>query len=112
MKNLKYYGDKIYDFKDMPQQLANTLVEMTKDYGELIDEQLPLERRRMDFFIEHKGLDKEKPISDKMLDALWMKNGDGVLERRMSMYKKGLEKMMSNLKAILREKEQESRNQF
>lgn len=112
MKNLKYYGDKIYEFKDMPQQLANTLVEMTKDYGELIDEQLPVERRKMDFFIERKGLNTDKPISDKMLEAYWMKDGDGALEKRMSLYKKGIEKMMSNLKAILREKEQESRNQF
>lgn len=94
----------------MPTKLVDVLVLMTQDYSELCDDLLPIERKKMDFFVENKKIYSEKPLSDKVVDAMWMSKGNGVLEARMSMYKKALERIMSNVKAILREKEVQARN--
>lgn len=110
MKTLKQHADDVFKNKDMPTKLADVLVKMNQDYGELCDDLLPIERKKMDFWLEHKDAYAEKHISDKTVEAMWLQKGDGVLERRMEMYKKALEKMMSNVKAILREKENQARN--
>lgn len=110
MKTLKQHADDVFKNKDMPTKLADVLVKMNQDYGELCDDLLPIERKKMDFWLEHKDAYAEKPLSDKTVEAMWLQKGDGVLERRMEMYKKALEKMMSNVKAILREKENQARN--
>lgn len=110
MHTLKEFGDLVYKNKDMPTKLADVLVLMNQDYGELCDDLLPIEREKMNFFLEHKDAYAEKPLSDKTVEAMWLQKGNGVLERRMEMYKKCLEKMMSNVKAILREKENQARN--
>lgn len=110
MKTLKEFGDLVFTNKDMPTKLADVLVQMNKDYGELCDDLLPIERAKINFFLEHKDAYADKPLSDKTVEAMWLQKGNGVLERRMEMYKKALEKMMSNVKAILREKENQSRN--
>lgn len=108
MKKLKEYADQIHNTQ--PQQLYVILQNMTHDYGEVCDDLIPLERKKVDFFLAHKGLDQEKPKSDTTLDMMWKKDGDGILQMRMEMYKKALEKMMSNVKAMLREAEVQSRN--
>ena len=83
---------------------------MTSDYGDVCESQLPIEVARMDFWVKNKKLEDDKPVSDTMLKMMWIKDGKGELERRMEIYKKALEKMMSNVKAILRQKEVEARN--
>lgn len=111
MKTLKEYADMIQEYASLPAKLADLLVEMTHDYGEVCDSLIPVERVKMAFWLEHKKLESDKPVSDKTLEMMWIKDGQGELQRRMELYKKALEKMMSNLKAILREKEHEARNQ-
>ncbi len=109
MKSLKEFSNEIATAQ--PEKLVETLIEMTANYGEVCDSMIPIERAKMDFWLENKKLDSEKPVSDTTLNMLWMRDGDGQLERRMELYKKALDKMMSNVKAILREKEHEARNQ-
>ncbi len=82
---------------------------MTMDYAQVSDESLPVLRKKMEFFVKNKNFDSSKPTSDTMLKALWMKDGEGMLEERQNLYKKSLEKMMSNIKAVLRQREMEAR---
>lgn len=110
MKTLKQFADQFNKHKDHPRELKECLGEQTVAWAEVVDMLLPIRRKRMDFFIENKKIYAEKPLSDKTVEAMWLAKGDGVLERRMEMYKKALEKMMSNIKAIIREKEMQARN--
>lgn len=114
IKSLRKYSEELQEAT--PSQLSDILTEMTVDYAEVCDMLLPLERAKMNFWLEHKNLQSDKPISDKTLEMMWMSEKDekvnGILQKRMEIYKKALEKMTSNVKAILREKEHESRNQF
>lgn len=110
MKTLKQFADELHLYRNAPQKLVEILIDMTRAYGIICDDLLPIERKKMDFFLEHKDAYAEKPLSDKTVEAMWLQKGDGVLERRMEMYKKALEKMMSNIKAIIREKEMQARN--
>lgn len=112
-KTLKQYADELS--KANPGELASLLWEMTADYAEVCDMLLPLERAKMDFWITNKKLESDKPVSDKTLDMMWLaEKGDlnGYIQKRAEIYKKCLEKLMSNLKAILRQKENEARNQY
>jgi len=108
MKELKKYAEEISTAQ--PTQLVNILIEMTADYGEVCDSMIPIERAKMEYWLKEKQLDSDKPVSDTTLRMMWIRDGDGGLERRAELYKKCLEKMMSNVKAILREKENEARN--
>lgn len=111
MKTLKEYADRIQSAT--PGQLSDLLVEMVHDFGEVSDGLIPVERAKMEFWLEHKKLESDKPVSDKTLDMMWMGapgEVNGMIERRMDMYKKALVSMMSAVKAILRNKEMEARN--
>ena len=111
MKPLSYYAEEISTAT--PGQLTELLIEMTHDYATVCDELIPIERAKMAFWLEHKKIDSAKPVSDKTLEMFWMAvvtEPNGVLQRRMELYKKALEKLMSNVKAILRQKENEAKN--
>lgn len=108
-KSLAEYSKAIQASKDFPSELANILLDMTYDYAQVSDESLPILRKKMEFFVEKKDLGASKPLSDTYLKALWMKDGEGMIEERQTLYKKSLEKMMSNIKAVLRQREMEAR---
>lgn len=114
MKSLNQYSKEIQTAQ--PSQLVSILTEMTVDYAGVCDMLLPLKTAKMNFWLENKKLTSEKPVSDKTLEMMWLGKEDeklnGILQERAEMYKKCLEKMMSNLKAILREKETEAKNLF
>ena len=112
MKSLKDYADAINGA--MPSELVEILIEMTVDYAEVCDMLLPLERAKTDFWLKHKKLTSEKPVSDKTLEMMWLSVEDekvnGAIQKRAEIYKKALEKIMSSVKAIIRQKEVEARN--
>jgi len=114
MKSLKDYSKEMQKNSAFPNKLADILLEINTDYAEVCDKLIPVEVEKMKFWLENKNLG-EKPVSDKTLEMMWMANDsdlNGQIQRRMEMYKKALEKMASNLKAVLRERENESRNQY
>ena len=112
MKELKTYSEEISTAQ--PSQLVDILVSMTSDYGEVCDLLLPVRHAKSKFWLEHKKIDSEKPLSDKTIEMMWMAEDDeklnGLIQERMELYQKALSRMMSNVKAILREKENEARN--
>jgi len=112
MKELKKYAEEIS--KAQPTQLVNILIEMTADYGEVCDLLLPVRHAKSKFWLEHKKIDSDKPLSDTTLGMMWMAEDDeklnGLIQERMELYEKALSRMMSNVKSILREKENEARN--
>lgn len=110
LHSLKYYSKKMIEYKDYPHTLNELLLEMSHDYGQVSDETIPVRQKRMEFFIEHKKLDSKKPLSDTILEAMWMRDGDGQLEERQKLYLRGLEKIMSNVKAFIRQKQTEMYN--
>jgi hypothetical protein len=114
-KSLDDYSKEIRENAEFPNELATILLEMTHDYASVCNMLIPIEVAKMKFWLENKNLG-EKPVSDKTLEMMWMAVDDekinGQIQRRAEMYKKALEKLMSSLKAVLREREVEARNQY
>lgn len=112
MQSLKYYSDAILGAT--PGQLTDILIELTTDYAEVCDMLIPIERAKMKFWLENKKLESEKPVSDKTVEMMWMAEPNetlnGMMEKRSEMYRKAVERIMSNVKAIIRHKEAEARN--
>ena len=112
MKTLEYYSQKMREYESLPHQLSSLLLGMSADYGQAMNQKMELEMERAQFFVKHKGLSDEKPVSDKMLDMLFIRDGNGKKLLRCDIYIKGSSSMMSVIKSHLRNLTEESKNQF
>lgn len=110
-KPLSYYSKKIQEYKELPHFLSELLLEMSTDYGMVTQKKIESEIKKAQFWMKHKDLGSEKPVSDKMLEAMYLLV-DGGESNRIKLYLKALEKLMSCIRSHLRVLEAESRNQL
>lgn len=110
-KPLSYYSQKIQEYKELPHFLSELLLEMSTDYGMVTQKKIESEIKKAKFWMEHKDLGSEKPVSDKMLEAMYLMV-DGGESNRIKLYLKALEKLMSCIRSHLRILETEARNQL
>ena len=110
-KPLSYYSKKMIEYKELPHFLSELLVEMTSDYGNTTQKRIESDIEKAQFWIENKKIDSEKPLSDTMLEAMYLLK-DGGKSNRIKLYLKALEKLMSSTKAHLRILSEEARNQM
>lgn len=110
-KPLSYYSQKIQEYKELPHFLSELLLEMSTDYGMVTQKKIESEIKKAKFWMEHKDLGSEKPVSDKMLEAMYLMV-DGGESNRIKLYLKAIEKLMSCIRSHLRVLEAESRNQL
>lgn len=100
------------EYQEQPHQLSSLLLIMSADYGEAMQDRIEMETKKAEFWIEHKDIGAEKPVSDKTLEQLFLMEVTGVGKRlnNCHLYLKGLEKLMSSVKTHLRTLETEVRN--
>lgn len=110
-KPLSYYSNKIQEYKELPHFLSELLLEMSTDYGMVTQKRIESEIKKAGFWMEHKDFGSEKPVSDKMLEAMYLMV-DGGESNRIKLYLKALEKLMSCIRSHLRVLEAELRNQL
>ena len=110
-KPLSYYSQKIQEYKDLPHQLSELLLEMSTDYGMVTQKKIESEIKKAQFWIDNKHLEEEKPVSDTMLEAMFLMV-DGGESNRIKLYLKASEKLMSCIKSHLRILSEESKSQF
>jgi len=113
MKSLAEYSKLIQEYQGKPHQMADLLYEMSGDFGEASNNLMKLERNFADFYNVKKYMvpQGEKQPSDRGIEMLFLKEGDGMKLQSTQMYIKTLGRLMSNIKAVLRVYEIESRNQ-
>lgn len=111
MKTLEHFAEKIIEYQSLPHNLSALLLEMSADYGTAIQEKMELEMKRADYFIQNKKLGSEKPVSDTMLQALFLRDGEGKKLLRCDLYLKALASMMSACKTHIRNLQTEANNQ-
>lgn len=108
-KSLSYYSKKIQEYKELPHYLSELQLEMSTDYGMVTQKKIESEIKKAQFWMEHKDIGSEKPVSDKMLEAMYLLV-DGGESNRIKLYLKALEKLISCIRSHLRVLEAESRN--
>lgn len=109
-RTLQYYSDSLEKFKDIPPKLSDLLVEMTSDYGSVSDMLIPIKEEETKYWLKTKQADSK--LSNNTIQMMWNGEEGGSLQYRMELYQKSLDKLMSNLKAILYEKRQEAKNNY
>lgn len=112
MKKLETYAEDIRKAENSPGVLANILIEMSADYGTAANNKIRYEVEYSEFYLNNKNLGGEDKVSDKAVQMMFIQKGNGQQMRNNEIYLKGLERLMSNLKAVIRVREGESRNQF
>lgn len=93
-----------------PGRLSEINVGLATYYTKLADQLQDILVFKTDYWLDIRK--REEVKSDKMADRLWDSTDQGKSEIRIRYTLKGIEKLMSTIKAMLRTKETESRNQF
>lgn len=94
-----------------PHKLSTILLSMSADYGKATQDKMAFEVEKADFFIRHKRLGEDKPVSDKMLEMMFIQEKGNKLIK-CDLYLKGLSSLMSAVKTHLRNLGEESKNQY
>ena len=111
MKTLKEFQKEVKLSQNNPGALANIAVEMSADfarYSEIFGE---LEIEKAGFFDKVKFAD-EKPLSDSACEAKWLLEEQGKKWMMVKRYLRGIEKMLSAIKTLIYNAQQEAHNQF
>ena len=93
-----------------PGRLSELNVSLATYYERLSEQLADILVFKTDYWLE---LRKQEDVkSDKMADRLWDATDKGKDEIKIRYTTKGIEKVMSTIKTMLRTKENESRNQY
>lgn len=108
--NLEEIGRDIFRFRDVPGELDVTNLQLAGWYAYYSAMMIPLELEEASFWETHKGLEREKPVSDAMVRALWKitKSGQEMIEVERTL--KTIEKLMSTLRTSIARADRELRN--
>jgi len=91
-----------------PHQLADRLLALTNQYGNLSDELARI--------LAHKDYKwsalRNTTTSDKQADRLWYQTKDGTKERLIDFELKKLQRIMSSIKAVLQVRENEAKKLY
>lgn len=114
MKTLEHYAKKMNEYENLPHNLSALQLDMSADLGRASQEKMELETKRADYFIENKKLGSEKPVSDTMLEMMFLRDseGDGQKLLRCNTYVKSLSKMITSCQSHLNILKSEAANQM
>lgn len=93
-----------------PGRLSEINVALASYYEKLSEQLADILVFKTDYWLELRRGEDVK--SDKMTDRLWDSTDKGKSEIKLRYTLKGVEKVMSTIKTMLRTKENESRNQY
>lgn len=105
---LKEVLDKLQDPATTPGELSATLMYLSADYARKTQDFTAVLGKKADTWSKL----REAHESDKQADRAWDASLEGRWETSLRLDLKSLEKLMSAIKAHLRVKETEARNQF
>lgn len=125
MKTLKELATEVYNARSLPGVLADLHIELASMYSNLNDEWVEIQLKKADFWQVKDAIEeedtmgvpgktnwkpREKQLSDKAVEMLWIKEGGGRRELRVKYALKSLEKLMSAVKSSLVNATIEARN--
>lgn len=128
MKTLQELAKEVYNARNLPHVLADLHIELATIYSQMNDEWVEIQLKKADFWItkdyEGDGSKKydvdgklvdnlhkrEKPLSDKAVEMLWIQEEDGKRELKVKYGLKSLERLMSAVKSSLVNATIEARN--
>lgn len=108
--DLEKIGRDIYKFRDIPGELDATNLKLAGWYSYYSAKMIPLELEEASFWETHKGLEREKPVSDAMVRALWKITPSGQEMIEVERTLKTCEKLMSTLRTSIARADRELRN--
>jgi hypothetical protein len=115
-KTLNEFATEIYKNKNSPGFLADIGVELSAKYGTLSEKMKDNQLEKAQFWTkkiqDDDGTIREKPLSDKHVEMMWIHDGKGEEEIRLKYEMKALEKMMSAIKNNIVVSTVEARNQY
>jgi len=109
--NLEEIGRDIFRFRDLPGDLDGINLKLAGWYSYYSARMIPLELAEAKFWQDHKGLEREKPVSDAMVRALWKITPEGNHMIEVERTLKTIEKLMSTLRTSISRHDRELRNQ-
>lgn len=112
MKKLSHYAEEIQKRAAFPHELADLLITMSVDFAQANNNKIHYSIVKADYFMKNKGLENEKPLSDKAVESKFLTTEEGKQYKNNEIYIKALTSLMSNIKSALRNLENEARNQF
>lgn len=115
MKTLTEYANDVMKNKNNPSMLSELGVELAGKYAYMSEfhKNLQLEKAvfwNKKFYDGEK--EREKPLSDTHLGAMWLQEEGGKKEIRLKAEMKALEKLLSAIKSSIVVSSNEARNQF
>lgn len=108
--DLEQIGRDIYRYRDLPERLDSTNLKLAGWYSFYSAKMIPLELAEASFWEKNKGLEKEKPLSDSMVRALWKITPEGHEMIEVERTLKTIEKLMSTLRTSINRADREMRN--
>lgn len=112
MKTLTQYSEEIQKRASAPHELSELLIDMSVDFAKANNQKIYYAVSKAKFITENKGLETEKPLSDKAVESKYLTTKEGIECRKNEIYIKALTSLMSNIKSALRNLENEARNQY
>lgn len=123
MTTLAQLAQKIYNSRNLPHVLAELHITAATMYSEMNDQWVEIQLKKADFWHikDHEtlttedlstitGKTREKPLSDKAVEMLWLQTPEGKKEMRIKYCLKSLERLMSAIKSSLINANNEARN--
>src|SRR5664280_2463342 len=108
--DLAEFGRKIYQYRDLPERLDSINIQLAGYYSFYSAKMIPLELSEASFWEKTKGLEKEKPLSDSMVRALWKVTKEGYEMIEVERTIKTIEKLMSTLRTSINRADREMRS--
>lgn len=112
MKSLSFYSKKMTEYQNQPHFLSSLLIEMSADYSKATSSKMKMVTEKSDFWLDNKDLKSEKPVSDKMIEMMFLKEGRGLELMRCELYLKAISKNMSSIQTMLATLRDEAKNQI
>lgn len=123
MKTLSELAKEVYNARSLPGVLADLHIELAAMYSNMNDGMMKVQLEKADFwqikdfepertdtFPIVKLTEREKPISDKQVEMLWIQTPGGKKEIKLKYALRSLEKLMSAVKSSLVNATIEARN--
>lgn len=112
MQTLTKYSEEIQKRATRPHELAALLIDMSVDFSQANNQKIHYAVAKAKFFTENKGYEKEKPLSDAAVESKFLTTKEGLEFKKNEIYIKVLTSLMSNIKAALRNLENEARGSY
>jgi hypothetical protein len=120
MKTLAELAKSIYNSRNLPHVLAEHHITCATMYSQISDEWVEIQLKKADFWQAkdfedraypvqegtriiqaNEKIRREKPLSDKAVEMMWLNTKEGEKELRVKFVLKSLEKMMAAIKSSL-----------